>query len=362
MSSSVLGSSPAHYKRLGLETANVLAWEDGLRTNPHAMGFEWWYCDFVLEDGTKLAVALHTKPPFSDPAGPLQPFVNVMIARPDGTLVQEGTAYEAKDFVASTQRCDVQIGNNRIVERDDGVLGVSIKLDTIVIDAELVPEVPPWRPQTGHVFFGSREDRQLAWLVMVPRGQARVCLRRKGLDAELRGSGYHDHNWGNCPLHTIVDHWYWGRAQVGNVTALCVFMRASDQHGGANHSALMLAKGSSIVVSAVENIIFEASGVETIATTGVPAATLVTFAWTGNNGSYSVSFSQEKKVYEIGLGEHGAYHRFSGRVLIDTSKSTGGDVIEGPAIWELLHSGGVGRAATVRQWESASGEMVHVAS
>jgi hypothetical protein len=26
------------------------------------------------------------------------------------------------------------------------------------------------------------------------------------------GSGYHDHNWGDVPMQTLMHHWYWARA------------------------------------------------------------------------------------------------------------------------------------------------------
>ena len=54
----VVGDLPRHYQRLGLDPARIEPWEDGLRTDPAARSFEWWYYDCRFDDGSQASMSL----------------------------------------------------------------------------------------------------------------------------------------------------------------------------------------------------------------------------------------------------------------------------------------------------------------
>jgi predicted secreted hydrolase len=73
----------------------------------------------------------------------------------------------------------------------------------------------------GKSFFGDL-DHFFAWLPSIPYGTVEGKLTHSGQTHSVRGTGYHDHNWGNVALPSVLDHWYWVRAHVGPYTLIFV--------------------------------------------------------------------------------------------------------------------------------------------
>ena len=48
-------------------------------------------------------------------------------------------------------------------------------------------------------------------MVPVPHAKVDGELYLKGKIIQVKGSGYHDHNWGNCYCYRLFKNWYWGR-------------------------------------------------------------------------------------------------------------------------------------------------------
>ena len=45
-----------------------------------------------------------------------------------------------------------------------------------MVDVSLTGITPAWRPETGCLFFGEREEYYFAWLPSVPQGDAQVTM------------------------------------------------------------------------------------------------------------------------------------------------------------------------------------------
>jgi predicted secreted hydrolase len=73
-------------------------------------------------------------------------------------------------------------------------------------------------------------------------------LAYDGAAHAVSGSGYHDHNWGNVDLNSVLSHWYWGRAHVGDYSLIFVEMNAVQDYGYMKIPVFMLAKGSQILI------------------------------------------------------------------------------------------------------------------
>jgi hypothetical protein len=56
------------------------------------------------------------------------------------------------------------------------------------------------------------------------------------------GSGYHDHNWGDVPMQTLMHNRYWARASVGAYTVIASYITAIAVYGYATQIVCMLAK------------------------------------------------------------------------------------------------------------------------
>lgn len=230
---------------------SVAVWEDGLRLDPAPGTFEWWYFDAHFEDGSTAVITFATKP-LLERNGPLKPTVSLTITRPDGRKIAQFPVFPPAQFSASKEACDVRIGPNwtrgdlHRYELHAEMQGMSAHLTFTGI-------VPPWRPGVGKAYFGDPArpgalQSFFAWLPSIPYGTVEGTLVYDGQVHRVQGTGYHDHNWGNLGLNEVMDHWYWGRAHVGDFTLIYVEQVASEAFGFTRLPVLMVAKGSEILL------------------------------------------------------------------------------------------------------------------
>jgi predicted secreted hydrolase len=332
---------PNDYERLGMVANSIQPWEDGLRTAAADGTFEWWYFDAHLDDGSTVTVEFHTKPPYVSPNTPLSPFVLVTRTAPDGTRVDHTYTGDPAQFVAATHDCDVAIGPNTFRREADGGYAIHTEIDDVVADFTLRAEVPPWRPETGHAFFGAQEEHYIAWLPVVSRGAVDAVLTVDGRTERRSGTGYHDHNWGNIAPRRVLDHWYWSRARVGDYTVVTLMFVSHDKYAKVPLPAVMVAKDGAILASAVgaEAVDFANSNVVTHAETGVPVARRLEYEIAHENARFRVKFDHRRDVFTLDFGSAGAYLRFTGDVSIEHHSADGVSTTSGKTLWELLYFG-----------------------
>jgi predicted secreted hydrolase len=335
-----IGMLPRDYERLGLVPDVIQPWEDGLRTAAADGTFEWWYFDAHLDDGSTVTVEFHTKPPYVSPSTPLTPFVLVTHTAPDGTRVDRTHTANPTQFVAATQNCDVAIGPNTFRRDGDGYT-IHVEIDDMAADFTLRSEVPPWRPETGHAFFGADEEYYIAWLPIVSRGAVDAVLTVDGDTEHRTGTGYHDHNWGNVAPRKVLDHWYWGRARVGDYTVVTLMFVSHRKYDNAPLPAVMVAKDGAILASAVgaERVAFDGGNVVNHAETGVPVARRLEYEIAYGDTRFRVQFDHRLDVFTLDFGAAGAYLRFTGDVSIEHHTADGLSTASAQALWELLYFG-----------------------
>jgi predicted secreted hydrolase len=243
----IFAVGPEFLKREGL-TETVATWEDGQRAPTHRGTFEWWYFDAHFDDATTAVIVFATKP-IIKPGAPLTPNLSLTITRADGTKAAEFCILPAGLFSASPEMCDVKIGSSWVRQTgQDACWTFSLHAETDHISADLTFTgiVPPWRPGAGKSFFGDL-DHYFAWLPSVPYGTVEGKLMYDGQTHSVRGTGYHDHNWGNVALPSVMDHWYWGRAHVGTYTLIFVEQIALRKYGSARLPVFLLAKDDQVL-------------------------------------------------------------------------------------------------------------------
>jgi hypothetical protein len=251
------GIEKRHYGRLKLK-ARPEVWEDGMRTSLDPGQFEWWYVDAHLDDGSVAVIVFYTRPMVGIDS-PAVPLVTVSLTDPDGT--RHGLALRAPQpyFRASRDRCDVAIGDSRITG-DLKNYHVVVKMKAFSCDLSLKGRVPSWRPATGYSFYGKEEKNYFAWLCAVPYGDISGTMEFQGKKRAVRGSGYHDHNWGNVELNKILNDWWWTRAQIGGYTVITSEMMTTKRYGKVTMPVFLLARGSDILLEDGRKMTLERSG------------------------------------------------------------------------------------------------------
>lgn len=342
------------FRRLGLARDQVAAWEDGARTDGRRGTYEWWYFDAHLDDGAKLVVIFMTKD-LAAPKRPLSPQIRLNLDLPDGrshAIVQD---FPAASFSASTAGADVVIGGNTFAG-DLSHYEIHADVDGVKVDVTLDAQVRPWRPHTGYLLFGPGRDLEFSWLPAVPQGSVRGSYEVDGVRTEVTGIGYHDHNWGNVGMMSIINDWYWARGQAGPYSAIASYITAHKRYGYAPIPIFMLARDGRIVADDASLVSFEAADVRTDEKTGKPVAAVTTYTYDDGTDRYVVTFTKHRdlvantfleemsgwrKAAARLVGFDGAYLRFVGELRIER-QAPDGRVLEShtdEAIWEVMYFG-----------------------
>jgi len=134
-------------------------------------GYEWWYFDSHLHDGSSLVIVFYTKPQLK-PDGELAPFASLELGRPGQPPIRVEAHVSPDAFSARRDRCDVRIGENtfrgNLHEYD-----IHFSHDGVTVDIKLTGQVPSWRPTSGCMFFGEHDEHLFAWLAACPKAKYR---------------------------------------------------------------------------------------------------------------------------------------------------------------------------------------------
>jgi predicted secreted hydrolase len=244
MKNIVLTPTPEWMALDGL-TDTVAPWEDGLRTDVDSPSFEWWYFDAHFDDGSTAVIVFYTKPMLVW-KGPAKPQVSITITRPNGEKTIKFFTSSIDQFSAVKETCDVRVGENW-VQGNLHRYRLHVEIDDLAADLTFTGTVNPWRPDAGKACFRDL-DHYFAWLPSVPYGLAEGTLIYDDQVHQVKGGGYHDHNWGNIGLNETTDHWYWGRAHLGDYTLIFAEIIASKKFAYKPQPVFMLAKGSEVII------------------------------------------------------------------------------------------------------------------
>jgi len=175
-----------------------------------------------------------------------------------------------------------------------------------------------------------------------------------GKTIHLSGTGYHDHNWGNCSMMDVIDNWYWGRGQAGPYTAITCLVTAAKRYGLAPFPIFMLARDGVIVADDHTKVAFEQREVHHDEDTGKPVADILTYSYAGNP-DFKVTWQRKNTILRAKfiedlhgikhflarlIGFDGAYMRFTGDLTVQ--KLEGSQIIESEtdeALWEEMYFG-----------------------
>ncbi|MBN1288547.1 MAG: hypothetical protein JXA49_02795 [Actinobacteria bacterium] len=205
-------------ENMGLKPDMVESWEDGYRTADEPDAFEWWYFDCQFEDGSTCVITFSTKPN-TKPKGPLAPSVLIMSRSSEGERGSAVWDAEPGQFQSSKDSCDVKIGPSW-VRGDLDRYELHAEAGNFKADLSFERKAPSWRPGAAVTYLDPGKTKYFAWVVPVPYGTVEGMMNIGGNPTTVKGTVYHDHNWGNFMLAGMIDHWYWGRAHVGDFSLI----------------------------------------------------------------------------------------------------------------------------------------------
>tara|TARA_S200000501_G_scaffold106475_1_gene99916 strand:+ start:1220 stop:2377 length:1158 start_codon:yes stop_codon:yes gene_type:complete len=225
----------------------VQLWEDGARTDDSKNQFEWWYFDAELDDGS-LVVAYFYKVHFLKD----QFFIGFNYTSPEKEDFFRLKYFKSNEVSFQSDSCLVMMNKNSfagnlnnyniVLDPDDfDGFGFSLNLQSLV---------GSYRPQDGIIQAG---DDYFAWLAAVPNGNVDGTITVDGKEKKIKGSGYHDHNWGNTPLQKLFKSWTWFRGKAGPYTVILAELNAVESRGGFDIPILFVADGNKVLVDKFGN-------------------------------------------------------------------------------------------------------------
>lgn len=356
-----LAQSPADYEHLGIHKGAPAAWEDGMRTNGGQGSYEWWYTDLDLSDGTTIVIVFFTKEGFDVP-GPSHPTVTFDATYPDGTKLSRTVQLPRGTVLTSAKdRCDVSLGDSYLRQTDTGYELRFVDKD-VRFDAVMKSTLPMWRPATGHWYFGKEATDYFAWFVAQPASTVEGSFSAGGVTKDISGTGYHDHNWGNIAMNTVLNHWYWGRARIGDYTVIACDLVAEKAYGYTRLPVFMIARDGAIITDDQQRTIITRGETHQHPMTGKFMDDLLTYEQPTDNGDeYTITFQRRKDIIATSLlvqvppieqffarlvGMNPTYVRILGDVTL-TVKSGGTETTyTNQGLWEQMFFGS-NREATI---------------
>ena len=345
-----------HYEKMGLDRHSVALWEDGARVDGSKGTYEWWYFDSHYPDGTVLVIFFYSKMPISV-NGPIKPISTIELTLPDGRKFSEEVYSTLEDSHYAKEKCDVKIGECHC-SGDLKHYDVVFKGKTMSAKMTLDGTIRAWRSQTGSIFFGDREEYYFAWLPAIPEGRSVAdVIYDGGRTLHLEGSGYHDHNWGNISMMSLMHHWYWGRAKIGDYKVISSWITAEKKYGYKDFDVFMLAKGSEILGDNSNHTLkFLPEDRYIDEHTGKPVFNKVVYEYVTETGEeYRISYDRAGDINKtrfvdvlpkpLGIlaglvGFDGGYLRFEGEATVERIENgTTVEKVSDPAVWELMYFG-----------------------
>lgn len=331
-------------------TKEIQLFEDGLRTEEKKGNFEWWYFDSKYKDGSSLVIVFFTKHVASF-GKKFKPYVSLDYVNPNGTAIH--TSFKSNDYSFSKDKCEVRIGEC-YTKGDLKHYDIYFKNEQVECKLTLDGSVPSWRPYSGKILFGKKD--YFAWLPSIPEGVVNGILSTNNNSIELKGTGYHDHNWGNKQMILLMNDWYWGRAKIGDYVVVSSYIYANKKDGYKATPIFMIAKDGKIVADDAFSYLnyTETDHIKDQYTKRYVANTIIYDYDDKDKGiRYKITYKKgnedvERKTMKdiVGkplaficyvLGFRGSYHRMSGTVILEKyERGTLIEKIEAPAMWEQM--------------------------
>jgi len=241
--------------------------DDAFHNQPSPDAFEWWYFDAIFDNGYSMVTSWHIGGVGMEIADPGYGHIVFAIYDPDGKKTDTVGAFPANAVFASTETCDVKMGDNRVhgefpryeVHFRSGDIGGDLLFENLTQGIR--------NPPDGVTYFSQQPDKYMGWAIAQPRARVTGKLILAGEEILVNGVGYHDHNWGNVSFQEFCDHWYWGRLFLPKHTLIYATLQTAESVGSARLGGLIAIKGEKLLEQ-VEEIDGEPSDFQVDEVTG----------------------------------------------------------------------------------------------
>lgn len=209
---------------------------------------EWWYFDVMNSDQSIIRGQFHISRDFFWPAK-MRTGVRATHVKPDGTEINIDEKLPFSHFKASTEVCDLEIGNN-FLKGDLSHYELHIEDSEKSLDLELDAEMEGLK---SYACFGD-ERTYMYWVVPQPRSRAKGTFQTKDEIFKIDGLGYRDHNWLNFSPPDVIEYWDWGRVYDTEFTVIFADIVTTKRYSNAKIKPLVIYDSSKLLYLTTESL------------------------------------------------------------------------------------------------------------
>ncbi|MFC2000219.1 lipocalin-like domain-containing protein [Chloroflexota bacterium] len=162
--------------------------------------WEWWYFDADLENGYTIAGTFHFGSP-RPPANPDVRFIEIALYDPEDNKRMVRKRYPKEQCSASEDTCKVVIGPN-VFEGEIPRFRLFFQEGEQGCDLIYESMVEGFMPRDPTSSVGSAV---VGWVIPTARAKVSGTITWEGRTMEVKGDGYHDHNWSDAPMSGAGD-------------------------------------------------------------------------------------------------------------------------------------------------------------
>lgn len=179
--------------------------DDGLHHYDSPGYYEWWYFDAQFNNGYICTIRLSWRH-----AGSGGPSFEIEIYAPDGGGAHAKESFEAGSGRASAEWCDVALGSSYARQEGPDLYRVVVRGGKAGADLTFRRRVPGWKFSPSGLVMNGASGRH-GWVNAIPRADVEGRLFFGRRQVPVRGTGYHDHNWGDAEIGKSFGRWVRGR-------------------------------------------------------------------------------------------------------------------------------------------------------
>lgn len=190
-----------------LPAKKIIPKDDTFHGSKYFIDIEWWYFDAVFDN--EISVHIGFRIYHIREFGILQTRINIY---KKGKLIKEKIKRNLlNDINIDINKPNFIINDKKIISFNENINNKKINnwsytindiIDDVSVNLTFSSLTEGWKIETAST----------CWTVPLPSAQVKGDISIDGKTIQVKGTGYHDHNWGYSPT-TVLQNigWYWGR-------------------------------------------------------------------------------------------------------------------------------------------------------
>jgi len=189
-----------------LKAVDITPKDDAFHGNINLLDAEWWYFDAIFDNGYSIHIGIRTY--HIRNFGIVQTRINVY--KKGAVITEELKTNFFSNFSTSKEKPYARINEDNILEFDEEFYKktkqwkykIKLKMNDAEIDLIFIGTSKGWKIET--------DDN--SWVVPIPKAKVTGTVNFDGQIMNVKGVGYHDHNWDYTPKTAFKNiGWFWGR-------------------------------------------------------------------------------------------------------------------------------------------------------